>query len=172
MTFVYEQEVVQRLFDDQEDEQGTDVTDKNPEMPTDQPPDQVATVRNKLKVAHLSKVLAQTSSCCLLSSVPPPDSVWCRRHGWNEHRKKQQQRRGGEERSGAAIHPSTTKRVRHFFLNGQKAFKSAMFCTPWGFCPSRTDWSDFFWTAKGAASTWWDTMCVRNNLSDHSLCSP
>lgn len=81
MTFVYEQEVVQRLFDDQEDEQGTDATDKNPETPADQPPDQVATVRNKLKVklytqpSVLSEVLAQTSSCCLLSSVPPPDSI-------------------------------------------------------------------------------------------------
>lgn len=49
MTFVYEQEVVQRLFDDQEDEQGISATDKNPETPTDRPPVRVATVRNKFK---------------------------------------------------------------------------------------------------------------------------
>lgn len=81
MTFVYEQEVVQRLFVDQEDEQGRNATDKNPETPTDKPPIQVTTVRNKLKVklyaqpSVLSEVLAKTSSCRLLSSVPPLDSV-------------------------------------------------------------------------------------------------
>lgn len=49
MIFVYAQEVVQRLFDDQEDEQGTSVTDKDPETPAEQPPVQATTVRSELK---------------------------------------------------------------------------------------------------------------------------
>ncbi len=43
------QEVVQRLFSDQEDEQSTKVTDKDPKTQAEQLPVQATTVRNILK---------------------------------------------------------------------------------------------------------------------------
>lgn len=49
MSLVCEQEVVQRLFDDQEDQQDPKATDKEPETPAEQPcPAQATTVRSEL----------------------------------------------------------------------------------------------------------------------------
>lgn len=48
MSLVCEQEVVQRLFDDQEDEQDPKATDKEPETPAEQPCP-AETVRSELR---------------------------------------------------------------------------------------------------------------------------
>lgn len=55
--FVCWQEIVQRLFDDQEDEQSTDVTDKDAETRAEQLPVQVTTVGSSTLTAIQRSIL-------------------------------------------------------------------------------------------------------------------
>lgn len=148
------------------------MADKDPETQAEQLPVQATTVSSELKFkayshteiqiessCYLFKIYCKITVCCLVSSVIPLDPQVPL---WRKSRDEQgQQRRRRERGDGAgeedcrrtAVLPSTTKRVCHLFLNGQKAVKSPAFREAGQLSPSRAAWPSFIRAEKDAAST-------------------
>lgn len=100
MSLVCEQEVVQRLFDDQEDQQDPKATDNEPETPAEQPcPAQATAVRSELKpyrdweetqfLAFIDSKQNVKQFGCLVSSLPPLDRIPRWRKGRDERGQQQ-----------------------------------------------------------------------------------